>query len=173
MRKMWVGFSKPKGWFKPFSWAIRLVEGTPYSHVYFRIYSESIGLDLIYQASGTQVNFMGITHFENQAICLAEFELPDVDGDDYKSFMREAVINAGAAYSTKQPLGIFLIKVFNLRKNPFRNGKAAWVCSELVGYVLCKILKRIELSEHDLEVLGPKGIFKICRNNFKQVRGTI
>lgn len=173
MKKMWVGFSKPRGWFKPFSWAIRLIEGTPYSHVYFRMYSENLDVDLIYQASGTQVNFVGLQHFEDHAICLAEFEVPDIDQADYRTFMREAIKSAGADYSKKQPLGILLIRVFNLRKNPFKNGKAAWVCSELVGYGLSKVLRKINLSDSDLEVIGPKGIFKICKTHFKQVRGTI
>lgn len=173
MKKMWVGFSKPRGWFKPFSWAIRLVEGTPYSHVYFRIYSEGLDVDLIYQASGSQVNFMGLQHFEDRAICLAEFEVPDIDPADYRAFMREAVKTAGADYSVKQPLGIFLIRVFNLNKNPFRNDKAAWVCSELVCYGLSKVLKKLSICESKFEVMGPKGIFKLCKENFKQVRGTI
>lgn len=173
MKKMWVGFSKPKKWFKPFSWAIRLVEGTPYSHVYFRIYSEGLDVDLIYQASGSQVNFVGLQHFEDHAMCLAEFEVPDIDPADYRVFMREAIKTAGADYSIKQPLGIFLIKVFNLTKNPFHNGKAAWVCSELVGYGLSNILKKINISEKEIEIMGPKGIFDICKANFKQVRGTI
>jgi hypothetical protein len=167
MRKLVIGFSKPKGFFKPFSWAIRLVEHTPYSHVYIRSRSEALGVDLIYQASGAQVNFMGLEMFKAHALILSEFEI-DVEDDKYKEFMRWAIVNAGAPYSAKQPLGILLIKLFNLRKNPFANGGRAWVCSELVGVLLSSFFN-IKIDNRDLETIGPRGIFDVCKQNLKQI----
>lgn len=159
-RRIVVGFSRPKGGFKPFSWAIRLFEGTPYSHVYIRMHSESLGVDLIYQASGSQVNFMGVDNFTANALVLYEFEL-FINDDQYKRFMRWAVINSGAPYSLKQPLGILLVTLFNLKVNPFANGRFAWVCSEIVGFFFESFFG-LKIDERQLETIGPRGIFEIC-----------
>lgn len=167
MRKVIIGFSKPKGFFKPFSWAIRLVERTAYSHVYIRARSEKLGVDLIYQASGSQVNFMGLEHFKTQATSVHEFEC-EIPDSDYDDFMRWAIINSGAPYSAKQPLGILLIKLFNLRKNPFGNGEFAWVCSELVFFFFRKFAK-IVINENEVETIGTRGIFDLCEKNLKKI----
>ncbi len=166
-RKIIIGFSKPRGKFKPFSWAIRLVEGTPYSHVYIRTHSDKLDVDLIYQASGAQVNFMGLQHFNNHAIRLFEFE-HEIPDQTYDAFMRWAIINSGADYSIKQPLGILLIKMFNLKRNPFANGSFAWVCSELAGFVLSSFLE-VNIDKSELEVLGTRGIFDLCVKNLKAI----
>lgn len=170
MRTVVVGFSRPRAFFKPFSWAIRLVERTPYSHVYIRSRAERLGVDLIYQASGLQVNFMGLEHFKEQAHIVAEFEasLPEEKHDE---FMRWAIINSGANYSTKQVLGILLIKLFNLKRNPFSNGRIAWVCSELVGFILSSFFN-IKIDENSLETIGPRGAFDLCKKHLRQIEVT-
>lgn len=167
MRRVIVGFSRPKAWLKPFSWAIRLVERTPYSHVYIRTRADALGVDLIYQASGVQLNFMGLEHFKENALILYEFEgyLPD---EKYREFMRWAITNSGASYSSKQPLGILAIKLFNLKKNPFANGRYAWVCSELVGFLLSSFFN-LKIDEKELDTIGPRGIFDICKKHLKQI----
>jgi hypothetical protein len=169
MRKIIVGFSRPKKFLKPFSWAIRLIERTPYSHVYIRSRSENLGVDIVYQASGLQVNFMGLQRFRDHAVTLAEFEF-EMPDEMYKNFMRWAITNSGADYSMKQPLGILLIKLFNLRDNPFANGRSAWVCSELVGFVFDAFLG-VKIDPKVLDIIGPKGIFKLCEEHGRRIGG--
>lgn len=108
---------------------------------------------------------MGLDHFKNHAETLYEFEV-DIDEDKYKQFMRWAITTSGADYSIKQPLGILLIKLFNLRRNPFDNGRCAWVCSELVGFFLLEFAG-VYISDETLDVIGPRGIFELCQKNFK------
>jgi ABC-type uncharacterized transport system permease subunit len=168
MRNIIIGFSRPRAFLKPFSWAIRLVEKTPYSHVYIRSYSETLGVDLIYQASGAQVNFMGLDIFKSHVVIVKEFSI-DIPDEKYKEFMRWAIINSGAPYSIKQPLGILLIKLFNLKRNPLQNGRAAWICSELVAFVLSAFLG-VDINMNYFETLGPKGVFEICKKHFNEVR---
>jgi len=168
MRKIVIGFSRPKGFLKPFSWAIRLVERTPYSHVYVRSHSESLDVDLIYQASGVQVNFMGLEVFRAHALILSEFEV-EVPDDKHKEFMRWAIVNAGTPYSMKQPLGILLIKLFNLERNPLQNGRTAWVCSEIVAFIL-STFAGVDFDMRKLETIGPRGIFEICKKHFNEVK---
>ena len=63
---------------------------------------------------------------------------------------------AGLKYGKKQILGIALVSVFNLKKNPFADGMRSQVCSELVGRFLEEVLK-ID-TKFDLDIAGPKEI---------------
>lgn len=168
MKRVVIGFARPRHFFfKPFSWIIRLIEWTPYSHVYIRSRADSLGVDLVYQASGVQVNFVGISHFKDQETSVYEFEV-DVTDDKYRDFMRWAIVNAGAPYSLKQALGILLLKLFNLRKNPLSDGRKSWVCSELAGFFLVSFVG-VSIKDDELDVIGPRGIFDICRRLFKEI----
>jgi hypothetical protein len=167
MRKVIIGFSRPKAHFIPFAWLIMAIEKTNYSHVFIRAHSESLDTDLIYQASGLQVNFMGPKYFDDRESSIYEFEA-EVPDETYKAFMQWAIMNSGYPYSLKQALGIGLVRVFNLKKNPFVNDKKSWVCSELAGYVLSKFLD-ISISADALDTAGPSAIFDLCVKYFKQV----
>lgn len=160
MRKVILGFSKPKKVFPVFSWAIRLAEWTPYSHVFVRINSEHLGTTLIYQASGTQVNFMGLKHFEDAAHIIKEFEF-EISDENYKELLCWAVREAGAPYGIKAVLGILLVKCFNLKRNPFSDKDKTWFCSELAGKILRDFIG-VYLKEDELEIVGPRRIFEIC-----------
>lgn len=136
MKTLVIGFSKPKNkCFPIFSWAIRFIEQTPYSHVYVRWRSDKLERDLVYQASGTMVNFMEGSRFDNQAETTHKYELEISEYIKLK-VVKKAVDNAGAPYGMKQVIGILLVKLARLMgkdiKNPFSDGKATWVCSEIV-----------------------------------------
>lgn len=122
---------------------------------------------MIYQASGLQVNFMGVQYFDLYEIPIQEFRV-QLGDDEYRRFMVWAIDNAGAPYSLKQALGILLVRLFNLRKNPLSADKKAWVCSELAGYVLSEFAKT-EISNSELDVAGPKAIFDICQKYLKPI----
>jgi uncharacterized protein YycO len=162
MSQVFIGFSKPKNKIFPwFSWLIRIVEKTPYSHVFVRIPSNSLGVDLIYQASGVAVNFVGTKHF-NDAVCVIK-EFPfEISEEGKTALLRWAVSEAGVPYGVKAILGILLVKCFNLKRNPFSDGQKTWVCSELAGAVLRDFFGA-EISDDALEILGPSGIFDICQ----------
>lgn len=127
-RKITIGFSKGKG-IKPFSKAIMWYECTDFSHVYIKI-NTKWNTQLIYHASGTQVNFMGIKYFEMNAVPVHEFEF-DINEDDYNKLMEFCTLECGAPYSIKQVFGILVADFFKLKKNPFAS-KNRYVCSELV-----------------------------------------
>lgn len=160
MPKIVIGFSKPKGEFKPLSWLIRVFEGTPYSHVYISWHSEKLNRTLIYQASGAQVNFTSPTVFESINETVAEFEL-EVSDEAKLEVVRFAVDNAGVPYGCRQIVGMAISRIFRLFgakvKNPFSDGRSTYVCSELVGTILEEKLGK-EIKE-DLDVIGPKGIY--------------
>lgn len=161
MRKIVIGFSRPRNQtFKFFSWAIRLIEWTPYSHVYIRTFSKTADEYLVYQASGTQVNFMGIVQFYRVSHTVKEFEF-EISDEAYRKFLKWAIQMSGAPYGFKAVLGILLVRCFNLKRNPFSDDSHTWFCSELAGRVLIDFLG-VKFDEKDLEVAGPKKIFELC-----------
>ena len=76
MNEIIVGFSRPKSGFEPFSWLIRAVTKSPFSHAYIRFYSEEYDRWLIFQASGAKVNFIGQTMFDGIETIYEEFNVP-------------------------------------------------------------------------------------------------
>lgn len=134
MESIIVGFSKPKGWFYPMSWIIRWAEGTAFSHAYIRVRSESLDRDLVYQATGAGVYFIGLPAFKDHYEIVEEYALT-VSEEGKKKLLRWAVDNSGKPYGRLQCLGIGLRRlalIIGIRiKNPFSNEGEAYVCTEL------------------------------------------
>ena len=61
-----------------------------------------------------------------------------------------------------------LVKLFNLRRNPFSNGEHAWICAELVEFFL-KDFVGLDLDTNEFEVAGPKNIHRICEKYAKRI----
>lgn len=158
MREIKIGFSSRNG-FAPISWAIKAYEGTPYSHVYFR-YTTDWKTDLIYQASGTMVNFMAGKVFDEMNTTHKEFTF-QISEEAWNLFMAWATTVCGRPYARLQPLGIMMMDLLDLEKNPFADGQKAWVCSELVSFGLADAIG-IHLSPHTFEKASPKDLYAIC-----------
>jgi hypothetical protein len=159
VRKITIGFSKPKGFFKPYSWLIRAFLRTPYSHVYCKHRSEKYNLDLIYQASGIQVNFMSGKQFNKDAITVAEFSF-DISEEQFDEYMAFAIGESGAHYSKIKPFEIVFKKDFDKETGP------QWVCSTLVAKV-CK--DYLSDKTVDLDYANPKDIYNFCMQNGTRV----
>lgn len=163
-----VGFSKPKGKFLPvFSWLIRLVEWTKYSHVYVS-WETSYGVTVVYEASGTTVKFMNAALHAKQAETIDSFKLEISDQAKY-NLIKFCLENVGRPYGAKQIVGIAYVKLARLFrcnvKNPFKDGHYTQVCSELVGYVLRDVLgKDLDL---DLEAAGPRDIYEYLNKEYR------
>lgn len=138
MSKIIVGFSRHKG-FAPLSWLIMLCEGTNFSHAYIKVHSESLDRDLIYQATGSGVHFVGKALFDKTAQVVEEYEI-EIPDYNRKKLLQWCVDNAGKPYGHLQLVGIGLIrlaKLFGIRMaNPFSNGDQRYVCCELVAAAL-------------------------------------
>ena len=136
--KIIVGFSRHPG-FAPMSWAICAVEGTRYSHAYVKIRADSLDRNLIYQATGIGVYFVGERNFLTKAIPIEEYEFEISDGAR-TAFLQKAVDNCGIPYSKSEVIGMGVVRLFGLFgkkiKNPFADGKGAYICVELVTEVL-------------------------------------
>lgn len=170
MTKLIIGFSKPKK-FKLISWCIRQVEKTPFSHVYLKFHSDNLDRDIIYQASGMQVNFTGSTMFLDHHKVVMEFQLETSEQENLE-ILKTCVDKAGIPYGIKQLLGLGLVRVlafFGKKiKNPFSDKDTTYICSELVGFILIKYFNfRIE----DLDSTSPKDIYLLLQK-YGQIRTT-
>lgn len=136
------------------------VEGTPYSHVYIRWHSESLDKTLIYQASGTSVNFMSLDRFLSHNIIVDEFEF-DLSDETYKNVLRFAIDTVGAKYGAKQLMGLGVVRlgsVFGAKwHNPFRDKRQTYVCSELAAYIIKEYMAG-SISV-DLDEISPKDVY--------------
>lgn len=164
-----IGFTRPSGWFEPFSWLIRLVCWTPYSHVYIKFYSKSTDRWLIYQASGTKLNFIGQTLFDAEEVLCGEFEIP-ITFPTRNNTIQFCIDNVGKPYAVGQIIGfacVLFMKIFGKKiKNPFYNGNS-YFCSELVGDILEELLK--EGGSLDPSISSPKDIWNfLLSKGFKQ-----
>jgi hypothetical protein len=100
MKKVSIGFSKPKKGLKPrvISWLIRVFEGfTPYSHVFIRWENTWLDTDMIYEATGSGVSFTGRNLFEDYAHVVKEYEL-EISDYAYKELIKYCVDHSGYKY---------------------------------------------------------------------------
>lgn len=156
-----IGFSKPSNKFFPiFSWAVRAVLKTPYSHVYMKFHSDSLSRDIIYEAVGKGVRFVGLKQWSKKAIPVKEFQI-DINQEQYLRLMQYCIDMSGISYGTVQNLGTFIAMVFNLKKNPFENGNSQIVCSELIADILEQLGYKFE---EDKDIITPKDIYQALEN---------
>lgn len=155
MKKVIIGFSRPKT-FKVLSWIIQKVQGADYSHVYIKFYSDSLERELVYQASGLEVNFVGSNLFNSSHIIVDEFEL-EISDEAHKKALQFAVDKAGTPYSIKQLFGILIYMISG--KILFRDGRSGYVCSELIGQLLQEEFNFV--ISKDLDTIIPKDIHNI------------
>lgn len=158
-----IGFSRPRDNRIPiFSWLIRLIEGTEYSHVYIKWYSGFVDRYIIYQASGSMVHFIGHTLFKKHAQPVEEYAI-DIKQSTKKEFIQWCLDHAGIHYGVKHIIGMAWVRFVGLFGKKIRNplsGKEQ-VCSKIVGEALRDVLD-IKIKK-DLETAGPKAINEIVR----------
>lgn len=155
MKNVTIGFSKPKNRFFPFiSYLIRLYLKTTYSHVYLKFYSQSIDRNLVYEAVGNGIRFVGMSLWSKYAEEVKEFHL-SISDEDYKKVMQYCVDNAGLKYGPMQNLGILISGIFYLKQNPFKSGK---VCSEVIAEILINQGFKIDKP---LDLVTPKDIYEV------------
>jgi hypothetical protein len=153
MEEIIIGFSRPKNHILPiFSWLIRAFQGfTEYSHVYLKFHNDILDRYIIFQASGSQVNYIGSKLFKEQVHIIEEFKLYVTD-EQCKQIQQFAIDQAGKPYSIRNILGI----VF--RSNLFLDGNDGFICSELVGNILNEQFNMY--FDKEIEFITPKDIYE-------------
>ena len=155
MKAIFIEFTRPKGKFKPISRIIRLIEGTPYSHIRIRFINR-VGDELVYEVSGTSVKFVGPLALEDKKVDILYSYEYNITRSEFSKMIDLCVLHADLNYGYLQLFGIHLVRVFNLRRNPLSEGRKSQVCSEIVGRFVQEILK-IDVPVN-LDIAGPKDI---------------
>ena len=150
-------YSRPRKLFAPISWLIRLIEGTRFSHVAVVLHFNDVNKIAVFEASGTSVKFMNYNDWMDKNEIINGY-LHEVNESTFKQLAGFCFDTVGKKYGIKQLLGMMYARLFRV-KNPWADGKASYVCSELVGHILKKIGDDIDLDR--LEYEGPKYLQQI------------
>ncbi len=153
MKQVTIGFSRTSGKFVPFSWLIMLAQWNNFSHAYMRFNLDGLDRQVVFQASGLAVNFMGFELFKTKETIVKEFNL-EISDETFTNILKSAVDSLGQPYSMLQILNSLIYLI--CRKNPFDNQIAGWDCSKLIAYEL-----QAELGykiPEDLDVITPKDL---------------
>jgi hypothetical protein len=159
MRKIEVGFSKPINRIPlfgyVFSWCIRTIYRTKYSHVFVRWRVPAANTEVVYEASGTSVKFVNGDIFDKKGQTLHTYTL-EISEQTYKRLLKYCLTNVGVSYGILQAIGIGAAYLLNLSSNPFNNGNRKQVCSELVANIIDENPQKA--FGKDLDLVSPKDI---------------
>jgi hypothetical protein len=158
MKTITIGFSTSINHIFPiYSWLIKLIYNTRYSHTYMKFHSDSLNRDIIYESVGVGVRFVGFKYWQKHSKVIREFDL-QISDEQYRNLMVHCVDQAGIKYGRLQVVGILISKILGLRVNPFRNGDSEKVCSEEMGKVVSMTTGYI--FEKGWDLLTPPDIYK-------------
>lgn len=163
-----IGFSTKKHE-NAFSYVIKKVENTKYSHVYLKFYSKSLDRYLVYHATGDGLYFLGFVKFSNENKIFKEY-LISASEEEKTKILKWCVDNSGKEYGKLQIIGIGIVRLIKhlfgkVINNPFANGDKKQVCDETVARVL-QILG-YNFIEADIEREGPKWIDNFIEKNLR------
>lgn len=149
-----IEFTEPVGhWFPIYSWLIKKVQGTRYSHVRMSWYGSVDRKKIIYEASGSQVHFKGTLSQKILKANVVKSYSIRLSKDQYRKMIALCMEYAGVSYGSAQAIGIAMVHLFGLKLNPLSQGRSSQVCSELVGRFLVEVLE-LDL-EINLDIAGP------------------
>ena len=160
MKTIRIGFSTPKHKFLPvFSWAIKLIGRTPYSHVYVR-WQTDYGPSICYHAAGHSLHFLSAYMFNRTINMIEEFEITLSDSR-YRSMMIYCLENAGKSYGLLEVMAIAIRKITGINLKFLRSGDKKQYCAELV-YRIIGIVKEQECPT-DPDQIDMKQIYGIVK----------
>jgi hypothetical protein len=156
-----VGFSRPSGWFEPFSWLIRLAYWSSFSHTYIKYNVKELNINLIIQASGLTVNLISENVFDPRENIYKEFTLP-IEIKNKKALIQFGLNQLGKPYNIFGIFGMAWVRLGQVigRKwnNPISYNGSSDFCSELVGY----LLENFEnINAGNVANLAPVDVYKI------------
>jgi hypothetical protein len=161
MRKLTIGFSKPKGKFLPiFSWLIRWYEGIPYSHVYIR-WQTSVGPSICYHAAHTSLHFLSDKQFDQDIHTVEKFDF-DISDEQYMRLLKYCLETCGNSYALFEVFGVAIADIFKLSKNPVSRGEKEQYCAELVLRSIGEMNQ--EKLTYDADIIKLKQVYQFVKS---------
>ena len=153
-----IEFTSPKK-SNPFSWLIRRIQGTKYSHVRLS-WVNSTQTHIIYEASGSHIKFIGPLAAKDNPVTIHDSFYFDLTNDQYRELVKICMTYAGLKYSFKQVINIGLANL-GFRWRPFKSKlEYTQVCSEVVIRVLQTLGIHVNI---DPEMSGPKELNQVLK----------
>lgn len=164
MRDITLYFTKSSLKLPVFSWIIRVIWNTEYSHTAMSFYSTKYDKELIYHASGTGLNFMSKSIFLSKNIIVYKKDI-EVTQEVYDAIMSKSIDLAGSEYGIVQAIGLgishLLSKVGIIINGIFSDGRNKWICSEWSADSLSMIFPHYK---PDLDTVTPKDVYDFVKN---------
>jgi uncharacterized protein YycO len=154
-----IVFTKPKDKLITIgSCLIRCFLGTKYSHVAI-VFTKPSGKKLVYEAVGSGVRYISFPIWEKHVEIVDSVNLSQDEYNQCNSkIMGYCMDNAGMDYGFMQNIGVFIAKVFDLKKNPFKKGKN---CSEVLAEILVELGYEVTKP---FDLVTPKDINDILKS---------
>lgn len=170
MKTIIIGFSRPKK-FKLHAWFIMKLDRVNFDHAYLRFHSGNFDREIIYQAIGKGVQFIGNNLFQSINDSIEEYEI-EIDQEQHVKLMQFCIDNSGIPYGLLQVLGVGLVKLLSrvhiTISNPFGDGLKTEFCDEIIGRCLNQINKTE--FDYDFENLTPSDLKDILvKSNIKRI----
>jgi len=149
--------------------AIQLVDHSKFSHAYIRFRSESYDRDLVYQASGMKVNFIGLPLFLDHVNIYKEFNI-EVSEETKQKVVQFAIDHVGLPYSLGAAIGILAVKAAALFGRKIKNpvSQRGYFCSELAAIIL-KDYTGAALTDDDVKRMTPSDVYDFLEANYQAV----
>jgi len=168
MKKMYIIFSKPKDhWFPIISWLIRLWYWTRYSHVCVEWESERLKKPIYYEAAGSCLHFLGRRRFDEKIKVVEKYSY-FITEEQFTAVLDFCIDNAEMPYGKLSFIGIAWVdinkRLFGRKtRNPFADGIASQVCSEVMARILGKSMH----LNFDVETASPYDINVMVRQDVR------
>lgn len=141
-----IGFSKARSKLAIASVLIRLVEKTPYSHIFMQVD------DVVVHANHVGVSVIYLPTFLEKNVIVSEYNM-ELAEDQINHVLDTVKPHLGKKYGTTQLIGCLLSLVLKLKKNPFTKG---FICSEFIAMILLDLMW-VDIKK-DINLVTPKDI---------------
>lgn len=164
MTTLKIQFTRPAKGIKVLSWVIRKVLHTEYSHVLARWFGAKGKIEVVWEAAGSSIRFLGPIAHKNKYIIVKEYSIV-LDKNEYLKLIEYTHEFAHVNYGKMQLIGMLFARVFSLKYNPISQGKSEQVCSEAIAGLLSYVKGwHIDIN---LDVYGPDAFEKWLINKLE------
>jgi hypothetical protein len=147
-----IQFTRPSKGITIISKLIRIVMGTKYSHVLARWDGAKGRVDVVWEAAGSGIRFLGPIAHENKYNVVKQYNI-ELSKLEYHRLIEYTHKYAHVKYGCVQLIGMLIARIFRMNRNLLSSGEAAQVCSEAVGGLL-RYVKGWDVNIN-LDVYGP------------------
>lgn len=147
MSNLSIHLTKPNSKLAVFSYLIRAVERTKYSHVVMSWYVSSLDRIVYFEATSNGVNFLSKAIFDSKYSTVKDYSFEVNTLTPLAQYCHDM---SGRPYGFKQMIGlayIRLARLFGVKvDNPFKDGEYSQICLEVAARGLSEVKDNLDIS---------------------------